>query len=202
MWAVWWRFSIISRYKLAGKFWLNPFTPRSDQFQISSAASPEILHHTVWRTWFIFIANSNTQDDRWLYYQFSPPHLQYTPLFKKVGRMSFLNLGVKGFSGVGPVGPRVWGRGLVCVLLCPERGPSHCPHLYGCFWFLIYTVSDHRMLFIAGIRHVLPSSQRTSIQHCHLGQEPQAVPCNHLISCKRPSGHVQAASILHRTSAE
>ena len=26
------------------------FTPNSDQFQISPAASPEILHHTVWRT--------------------------------------------------------------------------------------------------------------------------------------------------------
>ena len=26
---------------------INPFTPKSDQFQISLAASPEILHHTV-----------------------------------------------------------------------------------------------------------------------------------------------------------
>ena len=33
----------------------NPFTAKSDQFQISPAASPEILHHTVWRTW-LFIA--------------------------------------------------------------------------------------------------------------------------------------------------
>ena len=49
----------------------NPFTPESDQFQISPAASPEILHHTVWRTW-LFIAYS---DERWLYYQFSLPHL-------------------------------------------------------------------------------------------------------------------------------
>ena len=47
----------------------NPFTPKSDQFQISPAASPEILHHTVWRTW-LFIAYS---DER--YYQFSPPDL-------------------------------------------------------------------------------------------------------------------------------
>ena len=30
---------------------LNPFTPKSDQCQISPAASPQILHHTVWRTW-------------------------------------------------------------------------------------------------------------------------------------------------------
>ena len=29
----------------------NPFIAKSDQFQISPAASPEILHHTVWRTW-------------------------------------------------------------------------------------------------------------------------------------------------------
>ena len=28
----------------------NPFTPKNDQFQISPAASPEISHHTVWRT--------------------------------------------------------------------------------------------------------------------------------------------------------
>ena len=34
---------------------LKPFTPKSDQCQISPAASPEILHHTVWRTW-LFIA--------------------------------------------------------------------------------------------------------------------------------------------------
>ena len=44
---------------------------KSGQFQISPAASPEILHHTLWRTW-LFIAYS---DERWLYYQFSLPHL-------------------------------------------------------------------------------------------------------------------------------
>ena len=37
---------------------LNPFTPKSDQFQISPAASPAILHDTVWRTW-LFIAYSD-----------------------------------------------------------------------------------------------------------------------------------------------
>ena len=41
---------------------LNPFTPESDQCQNSPAASPEILCHTVWRTW-LFIAYS---DERWL----------------------------------------------------------------------------------------------------------------------------------------
>ena len=49
----------------------NPFTPESDQYQISPAASPEILHHTVRRTW-IFIAYS---DERRLQYKFSLPHL-------------------------------------------------------------------------------------------------------------------------------
>ena len=36
---------------------LNPFNPESDQCQISPAASQEIWHHTVWRTW-LFIAYS------------------------------------------------------------------------------------------------------------------------------------------------
>ena len=45
-------------------------TPKSDQFQISPAASIHILHHTVWRT-SLFIAYS---DERWLYYQFSLLH--------------------------------------------------------------------------------------------------------------------------------
>ena len=31
------------------------FRVKCDQFEISPAASPEILHHTVWRTW-LFIA--------------------------------------------------------------------------------------------------------------------------------------------------
>ena len=69
---------------------LNPFTPKSDQFQISPAASPEISHHTVWRTW-ISIAFS---DERWFYYQFSLHHPYIS--FQKVGRMYFLNLEVKG----------------------------------------------------------------------------------------------------------
>ena len=36
----------------------NPFIPNNDKFQISPAASPEILHHTVRRTW-LFIACSD-----------------------------------------------------------------------------------------------------------------------------------------------
>ena len=39
----------------SGTSWssFNPFTPESDQCQISPAVSPEILHHTVWRTWIV-----------------------------------------------------------------------------------------------------------------------------------------------------
>ena len=55
----------------------NPFTPKSDQCQISPAASPEILHHPVWRTW-MFIAY---WVDKWLYYQFSL-HRSYVFLLK------------------------------------------------------------------------------------------------------------------------
>ena len=36
---------------------LNPFTPKSDQVQISPAVSPEILHYTVWRTCGFFVAH-------------------------------------------------------------------------------------------------------------------------------------------------
>ena len=49
---------------------LNPFTPKSDQFQISPTASQGIFQHTVLRTW-LFIAHSH---ERWLYYQFSRTH--------------------------------------------------------------------------------------------------------------------------------
>ena len=49
---------------------INPFTPKSDQSNSSPAASPAILHNTVWRIW-LFIACS---DERWLYYQFSLSH--------------------------------------------------------------------------------------------------------------------------------
>ena len=73
---------------------LKPPTPKSDQFQISPAASPEILYHTVWRTW-LFMAYA----ERWLYYQFSLHHLYIS--LQTVGRMYFLNslgVGVKGLN--------------------------------------------------------------------------------------------------------
>ena len=37
------------------KITFSPFIPKSDKHQISPAASPEILHDTIWRTW-LFIA--------------------------------------------------------------------------------------------------------------------------------------------------
>ena len=55
---------------------INPFTPKSDQFRISPAAPPEILHHTARRTW-LFIAYL---DEIWLHYQFALPHLYISPL--------------------------------------------------------------------------------------------------------------------------
>ena len=60
-------------------------------------ASPEILYHTIWRTW-LFITY---WDERWLYYRFSVPHSYISHW--KVGRMYYLSLGVKGFK-------RCWGR--------------------------------------------------------------------------------------------
>ena len=45
---------------------VNAFTPKSDQLQISPAASPEILPHTVWRTWLLIACSS---------INFSLPHL-------------------------------------------------------------------------------------------------------------------------------
>ena len=87
---------------------LNPSTPESDQCQNSPAASQEIWHHTVWRSW-LFLAYS---DEKWLYYKFSLHH-SYNPFLKgwkntlfelrservkNVGRMYFLNLGMQGLK--------------------------------------------------------------------------------------------------------
>ena len=71
-WATcsWWRSSLFTEKAATTKTWvafwypvdhyngINLFTPESDQFQISPAASPALLHHTTWRTW-LFIAYSN-----------------------------------------------------------------------------------------------------------------------------------------------
>ena len=59
---------------------VNPFTPQSDQCQNSPAASQEIWHHTVRRTW-LFIAYS---DERWFHHliKFS---LSYVCIFSLEG---------------------------------------------------------------------------------------------------------------------
>ena len=43
----------------------NPFTPKSDQFQISPAASPEILCHRVWRTWLFITYSDEPSNSHW-----------------------------------------------------------------------------------------------------------------------------------------
>ena len=68
---------------------INPFTPKSDQFQTSPAASPEILHHAVWRIW-PFTAQS---DGKLLLYQFSLPHLYIS--LKKVCENVLFELGTE-----------------------------------------------------------------------------------------------------------
>ena len=56
------RSSACKRTRTGLIYTFNPFTPESDQCQISPPAPPEILHHTVRSTW-LFIAYS---DVRWL----------------------------------------------------------------------------------------------------------------------------------------
>ena len=60
--------NMVKKVQFSLQEYLNPCTPKSDQLQVSSAASPEILHDKVWRT-IVY------PDERWLYYQFSLPHL-------------------------------------------------------------------------------------------------------------------------------
>ena len=73
----------------------NPFTPKSDQLQISPAASPEIKHHLVWRTW-LFIAYAQMKDDYTTNSHFITKYIS----LQKVGRMHFLNPGVKGWMTI------------------------------------------------------------------------------------------------------
>ena len=63
----------------------NPWNPKSNQFQISLGASPEIQYNiTVWRTW-LFTAYS---DERWLYYTNSH-YLIYPFLFRRFENVLF-----------------------------------------------------------------------------------------------------------------
>ena len=49
----------------------NPFTPESDQCQISPAASGEIVHYTVWRTWLFTAYSAYTTNSCYFTYMFS-----------------------------------------------------------------------------------------------------------------------------------
>ena len=82
VWSRWLTGFWLAAIRVCGRF--NLFTSKSDQFQISPAASPEILHHTVWRTW-LCIAYSDGSDERWLY---------------SILRTSFIHLSFKGWENV------------------------------------------------------------------------------------------------------
>ena len=102
---------------------VNHFTPKCDQFQISLAASTEILHHRVRRTW-LFIAYS----DETLYHQFSVPHSMHCSLkgWENV-RFELGSERTNAFivnTGLSRLQERV-GAFLVQGLLDPERGRCH-----------------------------------------------------------------------------
>ena len=72
-------------YRFARLFWqhridwivVDPFTPKSDQFQISPVASPEILlHHAVWRT-RLFIWLTQMKDDYTTKFLLPPSHVSF-----------------------------------------------------------------------------------------------------------------------------
>ena len=66
----------------------DPFTPKSEQFQMSPSASPEMLYITSPSMNLTFHSFS---DDRWSYYQFSLPHLYIS--LEKSEKTYFWNLG-------------------------------------------------------------------------------------------------------------
>ena len=77
----------------------NRFTPKSDQFQISPAISPEIVHHRV--QWFgVFIAYCTQVEDGYTVPRILTTSCVHFP-FRK---MCFLNLGVKRLD----FWPRIW----------------------------------------------------------------------------------------------
>ena len=79
-----------------GKWYiLYPFTTKSDQFQITPATSPEILHYAVWRTW-LFIAYS---DELWSCTANSH-YITYTLLFERLGECTLWPQGNNRFKNV------------------------------------------------------------------------------------------------------
>ena len=76
---------------------INPFTPKNDQFQISSAASPEISHYTVMKDLILhcLCSSFSVKDDDSILPILTTPPIQNS--FRKVGRtFVFFDLGVKG----------------------------------------------------------------------------------------------------------
>ena len=130
----------------------------SDEFRISPAASPEILHHTVsWRT-RLFIAYS---DERWLYYQFSlTSHIHF--FFKK---LYFFSLGVKGLirfiillSQILWVIPYDWLRWILVVIGMMLSGMYDLPDMY----FQCKIWSSERFLGIGGKNVAHPPNHPTT----------------------------------------
>ena len=77
------------------------FPPKSDQFQISPAASPVLLHHTVWRTWLSIHSLLRLKDD----YTTNSNYRTHTFLFKRLGECTFWS---KEWSGVPLYESCVW----------------------------------------------------------------------------------------------
>ena len=117
---------------------LNPFAPKSDQCQISPAASPEMLHHTVWRLWR-FIAYS---DERWSYYQFSLPHLfisSYCVMYNISGEAA-LRSERKGLERVINRGTwQQWEQAVHTVCLCWD------------FNLLVSSFKAHELVVVTGV---------------------------------------------------
>ena len=162
---------IINSHYLIRSF---PFTP-TDQCQLSPVASPEILHHIVWRTWQLswltHLKDDNATNSHYLTYTFS---------LWKVGRMYFLNLGLNGDGAhlkLPPSSPR-----LVTLYICslykrvqvlcwpprvqnkrlPQRKPRDIQSIVKCIRFvsLFYKLSPQTLERRARTfrYHVLPTT--------------------------------------------
>ena len=95
---------------------VNPFTPKSDQVQISHEASPEILHHTVWRT-SLFIVDSD-----------------WKKIIVPILTTSLIHFSLKGWENV------------LFELRCESSSSHLVPILCSCFFFqpgeFVHTIGD------------------------------------------------------------
>ena len=114
----------------------DPVTPKSDQLQTSPAALPELLHHTVWRTW-LFIAYS---DEILLHYQFS---LHHSCIY---GECTFWPWEWKGSIS----GPQ---RATHSPKLCGPSDSILCSWLYSCGCIVSKTWPPSRYLAISIEKH-------------------------------------------------